>query len=377
MVINGVNIEEFTISGNTVAGMTGEINRYQEFLLNSNFDVITNFAAQQWATDLMLPILEKIRCPKIFVPTGFSGFYLPWYKGYFKDMQKYMRQYQMNVFLSEDYWDINFARDNGIEKIMLIPNGAGADEFSAPDLPSTREGLGIPKDHLLLLHVGSHTGVKGHMEAIEIFEQAKLKNAAFLIVGNYAAESVRLPVRTLFWFVKKMKTEFLLDLSEYLFDLVGIGKCPYFCGKMAARFNSARARKSDGKRLVIQSMDRRHTVAAYQEADLFLFPSRIECSPLVLFECMASRTPFLTTDVGNSKEIVSWSGSGMVLPTEKGKDGYSSVNIKRAVKLLEKLCANKAEREAMAERGFKAWKERFTWEKITKEYETLYKSLQA
>ena len=35
----------------------------------------------------------------------------------------------MNVFLSNDYQDINFARENGVKKIILIPNGASEDEF--------------------------------------------------------------------------------------------------------------------------------------------------------------------------------------------------------------------------------------------------------
>jgi glycosyltransferase involved in cell wall biosynthesis len=55
---------------------------------------------------------------------------------------------------------------------------------------------------------------------------------------------------------------------------------------------------------MITSLSRIETLAAYHQADLFLFPSNIECSPLVLFESIASKTPFLTTDVGNAKEII-------------------------------------------------------------------------
>jgi L-malate glycosyltransferase len=58
----------------------------------------------------------------------------------------------------------------------------------------------------------------------------------------------------------------------------------------------------------VQFYHPRETVAAYQAADLFLFPSDIERSPVVLFEAMASRTPFLTTAVGNAEEIFGWSG---------------------------------------------------------------------
>jgi TctA family transporter len=74
-------------------------------------------------------------------------------------------------------------------------------------------------------------------------------------------------------------------------------------------------KKRSGKTLLVKKLTREEIVAAYLAADLFLFPSRIECSPIVLFECLASHTPFLTTDVGNAAEIVSWTGAGELLPT--------------------------------------------------------------
>src|SRR5688572_4849696 len=57
-VISNIPIVSFKVSGNAVLGMKGETSEYQEFLKNSDFDVITNFAAQQWATDLALPVLK-------------------------------------------------------------------------------------------------------------------------------------------------------------------------------------------------------------------------------------------------------------------------------------------------------------------------------
>src|SRR3989338_1868739 len=59
-VINGVAIEQFRIRGNMVRGIDGkklEIQRYIDLLRSPKFDIVTNFAAQQWATDLALPIL--------------------------------------------------------------------------------------------------------------------------------------------------------------------------------------------------------------------------------------------------------------------------------------------------------------------------------
>ena len=148
---------------------------------------------------------------------------------------------------------------------------------------------------------------------------------------------------------------------------------PDSAGSRKETFNRSSQSRRESKRLLIRSLSREETVAAYQEADLFLFPSNIECSPLVLFECMASRTPFLTTDVGNSAEIIEWSrGAGMLLPTSKNGVGDARADIKGSAKMLERIFRDGPGRREMADRGFEAWQERFGWEKITGEYEALY-----
>src|SRR4051794_28038444 len=55
--LNGVAIEEFDISGNFVSGMDGEIQKYHEYVVNGNFDVIMVMAAQQWTFDALWPVL--------------------------------------------------------------------------------------------------------------------------------------------------------------------------------------------------------------------------------------------------------------------------------------------------------------------------------
>lgn len=336
-IINRVKIIEFKVMGKMVEGLHGEIEKYKEFLINSDFDIITNFAAQQWASDLTFDILDEIKAKKVFVPQGFSGFYFPEYKNYFKNMKSWMKKYDMNVFPSNDYRDINFARKNNIKKIKLIPNGASEEEFLGQNNIDIREKLNIPKNHFLILHVGSHTGLKGNREAIEIFEKAKITNATFLIIGNSFG-----------------------------------GGCTKYCFIKEKLFNLSPRRLLDKKRLIVVSLSREQTISAYKEANLFLFPSNIECSPLVLFECMASKTPFLTTDVGNAKEIIKWSKSGLLLPTIKDKNDYSKAKINESARLLENILTNSKRRALMGKIGFNIWKNKFTWEKITKEYESLY-----
>ncbi len=362
-VINGVHVKSFAVNGNQANGLEGDYAGYEHFLLESRFDVVVNFAAQQWATDIALPLLPRIRGRKVFVPTGFSGLYSGCYQDYFRQLPEFMRQYDMNVFHSDCYRDIDFARSQGISKTVLIPNGAAADEFKAP-FADIRSHLDIPDHHFLILHVGSHTGLKGHKEAMEIFSHADIREATLLLVGNEPP-----------------------------------GGCASHCLELSKQINSSSRIKADGRRVIVTSLSRSDTVSAYHAADLFLFPSKIECSPIVLFECMASRTPFLVTNVGNSAEIIGWSGgAGALLPSGPTflrrcagsllhiaeKMGITAdrtevfpvthANIKASVALLEALYIDTARREKMAESGFQAWQGRFTWERIAGEYEALYRS---
>jgi len=339
-VLNGVKIEEFNITGNAVRGFSGEVDRYKNFILKSDFDVIMNYAAQQWATDLILPLLNNISAKKVFVPCGFSGLLLPEYANYFEQMKTWLKQYDACIYMSNDYRDINFARQCGADNDVLIPNGAGADEFCQKLDIDIRAQLEIPRDHFLILHVGSHTGIKGHKEAIQTFKKAKIKHASFLIVASNSGRG-----------------------------------CNGSCLQAEKLYRGNPFSKLSGKKIIIKSLSRKETIAAYHEADLFLFPSNIECSPLVLFEAMASKTPFLTTDVGNAKEIIEWSNSGELLPTLKFKNGYAKADVEKSADILQRIFHNYKQRKTLAKNGYENWKTSFTWEKITRQYEDLYLNL--
>jgi glycosyltransferase involved in cell wall biosynthesis len=339
-VINGVRVVEFNVAGNEVDGFCGEVDEYRRFLLESDYNILTNFAAQQWATDAAFSILGDIDAIKVFVPTGFSKLFSPRFEMYFRSMKFWMYEYDMNIFTSNAYRDIKFARDIGINKLTFIPNAAAEEEFLGKSTIDIRKGLDIPRNHFLILHVGSHTGMKGHAEAITMFHHLKLKNATLLIIGN--------PIDN---------------------------GCQRLCKGKELRFRLSPKRLSDGKRLRIVSLSRDNTIAAFKEADVFLFPSWIECSPLVLFECLASKTPFLTTDVGNAREIIEWTEAGQLLPSIKKDDGTVRVDIEPSIDIIDEFCHNEKKRRAMAECGFKKWQKQFTWEKIARSYEDLYRRL--
>lgn len=354
--INGVKVVSFNISGNAVTGMSGETDSYISFLKQSDFDIITNFAAQQWATDLMLPVLKEIKAKKVFVPTGFSALNVPAYKSYFENMKSWMKEYDANIFLSDNYRDINFARANNVQQVGIIPNGASETEFANAPFIDIRKLIHVPEDSPLIITVGNHTGYKGHAEAMKIFSEAAIPNASLLVIGNDVTNGNRV--------FNKMKE---------VINLAGLKdtNCSLSCKLTAARYNAL----SPAGSIRVQAMSRTETINTFKQADLFLFPSLIECSPIVLFESLAAGTPFLVADVGNAKEIIEWTGGGQLLPTVIDKRGYSKVNIKESAQMMKTLLNSKPAMESLAKAGNEAVLEKFTWTKIVKQYEGLYLQL--
>ncbi len=364
--INGVKIQDFDVRGNEVYGYHGtDIEKYKKYILDSDFDVIVNFAAQQWASDLCYDLLPKIKAKKIFVPTGFSGLYEPIYETYFEKLPHRMKNYDAHIFLSDEYRDIMYARSHRLKNLYLIPNGASYEEFTAPTKVDIRQKLGIPKENFLVIHVGSHTGAKGHRAAINAFRLSKIDNATFLLIGNPVEggceEDCQLRVKMA---NKLPAVDTTGGWKAILISII----------KRTLRRQIFRKHGKNKNIILASHLTREETVAAYHAADLFLFPSIIECSPIVFFECMASKTPFLSTKVGNASEIVRWSGGGEILPTRRTIWGIELV-IDWTFPIIEKYFRDADLRKKMAESGHRAWLKDFTWEHIAQQYLQLYSAL--
>jgi glycosyltransferase involved in cell wall biosynthesis len=342
--INGVRIKEFEVAGKIAYGMTGEIEAYRNFMVQSDFDIILIYSAQQWTFDALLPVLNQIKGSMFLVPCGFSGLHLREFQQYFKELPKYLSRFERLIFMSQNYRDYEFCAGSGFTNLDIIPNGCSSEEFEQSASPeekrAIRKKFGIPDEDFLIFHVGSHTGIKGHREAIKIFNRAKLKGATLVIVGN-------------------------------VFDR----NCEKRC-KRAALISTWRRRWGLSRsNVLVTEMSRADTVSMFKAADLFLFPSNIECSPIVLFEAMASGTPFLVTDVGNSAELAELSAGGEVIETlhPTRQDYVASVaDTQDGVSRLRALHKDEALRRFYGKNGRQTWMSRYTWEKITDCYEAEY-----
>ena len=398
-VLNGVEIAEFNVSGNLVRGLGGDVEAFRRYVIESGYDVFMVKAAQQWTFDALIPVLDRIRKPKVFIPCGFSGLYEPAYADYFRLMPEALRKFDRLIFYASDYRDINFAREHAIKNFVVIPNGASEREFGVPRDAGFRRRHHIPADAFLILTVGSLTGLKGHLELAKAFERCEFNGRpAFLILNG----NVPRPAFARYGLLTPRMRQILVT-ARYLYRLGGLVRVskwilrtllirarmgwvlralgfvatdgiapetvkPETVKSIVKRINS----RGVGRRAVVTDLPRAELVQAYLNSNLFVFASKVEYSPLVLYEAAAAGLPFLSVNVGNAGEIAAWTGGGAVLEAPKDAHGYTQVDPAKLAECISRLAARPEELVRMGAEGRRNWEARFTWNNIATLYEGVF-----
>jgi len=320
--LNGVMIQEFRCSGNEVEGIYGEVQEYTEFLKQFQADVMMNYAAQIWSTDLAFRVLPELRMKRVLVPCGYSRLNDPLFVDYFKKMPAILRQYEKVVYLSDEYVDTEFGSRHGLTNGVVIPNGADLDEFQMEHRGAFRARYGLA-DRKIILNVSNHSSLKGHAFFWGVVGRLRDLDVAPILIGNPYVS----------WW-KKWLTQCYTD-----------------CRVSAKREGT----------LLFEGAPRTTVVKAYADADVFLFGSKVECSPLVMFEAFASRTLFVATDCGNVKD---YKGIVCIVNSED-----------EAVHIIRDFCADPSRYRDRLDRGRHLFLQRLNWDVISRQYEALYKDL--
>jgi glycosyltransferase involved in cell wall biosynthesis len=300
---------------------------------------VLNYAAQQWTTDAALPILAELPYARCLATCGFSGLSQPDYTKFFRDLPKHLQAYDRLICHSATYQDFQFLAQHDLaSNTTIIANGCGEDEFGS--LPTDfRAANRIEPDQFVVLSLGSHTGLKGHEFAIQAFRKARIPKAVLLIVGNVPPGCYK----------------------QYL-------KC---------QAHAWRARLASLGQIDIRlvNLPRREVLGAYHAADVLVLASQVEAAPLVLYEAAASATPFISSDVGNATEIAEQTQAGIMVRSRARTPGRTLVDVEALADALRQLAADIARRETMAKAGRAAWLASHTWETITTQYDSLYRTL--
>lgn len=319
--VNGVAVERFPLSGNRVRGIQGDrtyVEEYKKLLQDSNTDVVLNYAAQSWTTDVAFGALDAITAKKILVPCGYSRLHSVRYKKYFQELPEYLKKYDHIVYLSHAYQDKGFADKKGIHNgvpCSVIPNAADEAEFGAPHADFKKKySVTTP---YLVLSVGNHYFAKNHPLIFRVARALKRRDVTFAIVGKPHSAAWR--------------------------------GCQLFCRLSGKLLGSVR---------IFDKLERSDVVAAYHGADIVLHTSSVECDPIVMYEAFASKTPMVATSVGSIPEFEDF------IIIQKSSRALAEA--------VDYLLRDERERSIRAERAHALWKEKYTLSKMVDAYEKLY-----
>lgn len=128
-------------------------------------------------------------------------------------------------------------------------------------------------------------------------------------------------------------------------------------------------RTSTHKRALIVDLPREELIQAYFAADLFVFASHVEYSPLVLFESAAAGTPFLSSRAGNAQEVAKWLGGGFILEDQADAQGFRIISPQALADEISVLMNQQPLLTKMGKQLRESWQKHYTWSQIAKRYE--------
>lgn len=309
-VHNGVKIFEFKIKGGFGNYYRGETQQYINFILEQNYDVIINECVQTWTTDLLLPYLSQIKAKKILHSHGFSLLSYqtknPWAylktKYYYHFLHQYLRAYDHLFFLHEETVETIYCKQYHISHFSYLSNGVDKSFISSKKLNQ--------KEDRFLLNISNYFPMKNQEYLLQAYYKAKTK-AKLIFIG----------------------TEILHDYLDYL-------------KQQKEKFDKVYGYKEV---LFLHKINRKETLTYLENATLFLHSSKLEVFPMVILEAMAKGVPFLSTDVGNVKELK----GGVVVHSQEEMSQW-----------IDRLLEDKSLYEKLTHDAMDILQSRYTWERI-------------
>ena len=108
----------------------------------------------------------------------------------------------------------------------------------------------------------------------------------------------------------------------------------------------------------MENLTRDEIIDIYKKSDYFIFTSRVECSPIVIFEALASGLPFFSLNVGNIEEICKKTKAG-ICETSFVKLSFQIIKILNNVRKLNKMSKN----------GISNFIKIYNWKDVVNKYE--------
>lgn len=329
---NNFKVQTFNVSGNSNfrSRYKGNISEYVNAVNRFEGDIICCNCWQTWSTDLAVRVFSRVKAKKILISHGVSatiknkGFkgiinWLFWQPYIHINMPKILKSLDHIIFLSEKsdrcrFYDKLVVDQCGYPNYSIIPNGVNISRFvnESNNIKEKCQYAGKK----IILSVGRYDNLKNIKDSIIAYSKANIKNSVFISIGNK----------------KNTYSDELLSL----WDRIKVPGCEYVC-------------------LYGISQDEINTF--FRKAYIFLCSSKTEYFPLVILEAMASKTPFITYDVGCVRDLP----GGIVV------DSIKSMSC-----ALSQICSDSNLHNKLSNDGYKSCIENYEWSKILDKYEELF-----
>jgi glycosyltransferase involved in cell wall biosynthesis len=113
-------------------------------------------------------------------------------------------------------------------------------------------------------------------------------------------------------------------------------------------------------------LDHAGVMAMLRMSDIFVNPSYSEGLPTSVMEAASVGLPIIASDVGGTNEIITDDESGLL---------YKAGDVSQLTRMLRYLLDNPDRRKTFGERAKATVAEKFDWDKITDQYESLLKEV--
>ena len=169
-----------------------------------------------------------------------------------------------------------------------------------------------------------------------------------------------------------------LDLRKGLFDLIECGrsickKYPDVSFFIPGKGNLSYKLQKKVKELGLQErfkflgfVDREKLIQLYQNASIYVLPSRYEGLPTVLLEAMSCGLPVVATAVGGTPEVISSGKNGILIRPKSPNEIADAISM---------LLDNEELRRKIGVAARKTIEERYTWDIISDKILKCYESL--
>jgi glycosyltransferase involved in cell wall biosynthesis len=158
------------------------------------------------------------------------------------------------------------------------------------------------RDRITLMHLGIRQGIVVIPPGISVddFYASPYRGGnKLLFVGRISPEK---GLETLLYALSQIRSDC---------ELLIVG--PIQNRKYYTWLRSEFSKEFKGRVRMVGALNREELIEAYANADVFVFPSRMESFGMVLMEAMASRLPIVSTNVGVARELIIEGENGFVV----------------------------------------------------------------